>query len=695
MSSLSIASHAPSHPFPPQHMPPQQQMPPLAGRSYGGHRHSLSGGGVDPPWSHDLPQNQVNHNTGALRPLSAAETMQHIPHAPIRDPRRTPQPQVMPGVPEHRTSVPTPIPSSLLPGQAPQGYGEPRPHAHSFSGPSRPVVPPQHQSGSSYLHPSPAPTPPHHSNSAPPNTVPQPQSQPHYQMPASSYGAGGQQAPYDPRSASPYPQDPGQRQGGLPQPPSRSNSVPVQQPSPQPYLPPQGQGYYPDQEQDRSYTPRPNYPPQPQQTPPHASYPPVGGHSARHSYSGPPPLPPPSQTPPYSGGYDSRDQSPYGQAPASQGYQAPSSQPPREPTPNSQGYIPWYQQTQPSASASTPTSAPPPTQQNYQQGYQQASQPPPIPGARPQSVAPGPPAPPSRPSVGYYPSDELYVQQPPPSEPPRSHTPQASVAPWQQNQRPVSPQPPIPGSWQQPSISQSQGPGQGSYGYQAPSQGYENRYSSPAPPPPPRAPSPAYQAPPPQSYPSHPPPQQGYQGSDGYQQQQQPQQQPQQSTYGAAMSTSPQPYPPPMHTPSPYQNINTGSAASPPRAPAGWQSTIPPRATSPNPPQANGWNNQGHNQNPPPVQPARVPSPLPTQIGQDWRSYMQSLSTPGNPQPQSQDGQGRAQSPAPPPPPPSGQAQGQGGYYAPPPNLPSSLRPPEGWQSTLPTSNDGRHQWQR
>jgi hypothetical protein len=78
----------------------------------------------------------------------------------------------------------------------------------------------------------------------------------------------------------------------------------------------------------------------------------------------------------------------------------------------------------------------------------------------------------------------------------------------------------------------------------------------------------------------------------------------------------------------------------------------------------------------PPV-PARAPSPLPTQMGQDWRSYLQSLPTPGR-------------TPSPQPPPQQQQQQG----YAPPPSLPSSLKPPEGWQSSVPTSSDG-HQWKR
>jgi len=39
-----------------------------------------------------------------------------------------------------------------------------------------------------------------------------------------------------------------------------------------------------------------------------------------------------------------------------------------------------------------------------------------------------------------------------------------------------------------------------------------------------------------------------------------------------------------------------------------------------------------------------------------------------------------------------GHDQGQGNWYTPPPSLPASIRPPEGWKSTLPADGSG-HQW--
>ncbi|KAI9637599.1 uncharacterized protein MKK02DRAFT_43525 [Dioszegia hungarica] len=305
-----------------------------------------------------------------------------------------------------------------------------------------------------------------------------------------------------------------------------------------------------------------------------------------------------------------------------------SQQPP--PQPNASGYVPWHQQTQPSQS----------------NGYQHQPTPPPVPDYN--RPAPAPPAPP-RSAAGYYPSDELYAQQ-------RVTSP--APAPWQQQQQQQQYQQPEPHRQASPLPPANPAP-QSSYQQQQYGQ-YQQQQSY---------------APPESSHPGAPPgwqstmPQSSYSATP-------PPQQPYQSSY--------QPQPPPPHPRSP--------SPAPPQAPNGWQSqhyqqTAPPppgRTPSPAPPQPppNGWQSQPYQQQAPPP-PGRTPSPAPPPapgIKHDWRSYMQSLNAAGG------------RTPSPQPPPPQQGQQGQQDWYTPPPSLPTSIRPPDGWNAGTHVSQDG-HQW--
>jgi hypothetical protein len=70
----------------------------------------------------------------------------------------------------------------------------------------------------------------------------------------------------------------------------------------------------------------------------------------------------------------------------------------------------------------------------------------------------------------------------------------------------------------------------------------------------------------------------------------------------------------------------------------------------------------------------RSPSPSLNPGRQDWKAYMQGLG-----------GSLPPRSPSPQPPPKQ--------WYTPPPSLPASIRPPDGWRSTLPAQMSDGHQW--
>ncbi|EAL19688.1 hypothetical protein CNBG3160 [Cryptococcus deneoformans B-3501A] len=242
----------------------------------------------------------------------------------------------------------------------------------------------------------------------------------------------------------------GQREGYST--PTRSNIYPVPPAQDHQQSPPSSQGYYP---------------PQPPQTP--QSYPPQSSPTPQPYYQTLPPAhqqqPPLPPAPPQSYAYSQSSVLPHRQ---------PSPvPPPPQPQTNESGYVPWYQQTQsaqpqpqshtpypqshtpqpqshtplpqshtplPQSHTPLPQSHTPlpqshtPQPQSYpyaQQPYGQQPQhqdqqayhllppapqysqplppPPPVPERRPQPQAPAPP--PSRPSFGYYPSDELYLQR--------------------------------------------------------------------------------------------------------------------------------------------------------------------------------------------------------------------------------------------------------------------------------------------
>ncbi|WVR09462.1 hypothetical protein IAU60_006529 [Kwoniella sp. DSM 27419] len=327
--------------------------------------------------------------------------------------------------------------------------------------------------------------------------------------------------------------------------------------------------------------------------------------------------------------------------------------------PSNGGYVPWYQQTQSAVQAqSLAHPLPQPSHDSPYSDHQgpppdryQTPLPPPVPQSRPQPVAP----PPRPVSVGYYPSDELYARQ---------STPQ-----------PTAP-PPGQASWQSP---HSQPPHDQHYAYDpqrpqmfspaapntcAPTPPHGQHMAAPPPPqlphwqqPEPYPPNPSRTPVPQEQWGGHP----AQPTYDHYQQSSQraPSPQPPQNPYGRA--ASPQPQGQSYQLPYPVQGQQEP-----------WQATAQPM-----------------NQLAPPqggVPPAagRTPSPGPNPTAKtNWRAYMAGLSTTPN------GGIQPARTPSPQPPP---KDEPQGQWYTPPPSLPTSLAPPEGWQSTLPAQRNG-HQW--
>ncbi|KAL0247296.1 hypothetical protein I308_104332 [Cryptococcus tetragattii IND107] len=279
-----------------------------------------------------------------------------------------------------------------------------------------------------------------HSHSAPPIS-PAATTSGHYQVPSSSF-SGLAQPPADPRRASsPGPGYYAQQSAGQFQPQPQVNGA---------YASPVGGGYgeqqgYPASTRSNMYPVPPAqvhqqtppssqsyYPPRPPQT--LQSYPPPSSQTPQPYYQAPSPThqqrPPSNPPPPQS--------YPYSHSSALPHRQPSPAPPPPQPQTNGSGYVPWYQQTQSAQSQPTPQShTPQPQSYPYaQQSYVQQPQlqdqqtyhqrlppapqysqplpppppPPPIPEKRPQPQAPA--LPPPRPPVGYYPSDELYVQRP-------------------------------------------------------------------------------------------------------------------------------------------------------------------------------------------------------------------------------------------------------------------------------------------
>ncbi|OWZ37781.1 calcineurin temperature suppressor Cts1 [Cryptococcus neoformans c45] len=359
----------------------------------------------------------------------------------------------MPVPSQQDSRIPSTIPESLRPAGPPQLHQQ-------FSQPPSSFTPNQ------YHNQPQTPVPPLHSHSAH-SASPVSTTSGHYQVPSSSF-SGLAQPPADLRRTpspdpgyyaqqsagqfQPQPQSQvngayespigggyGQQQGYSTPTPTRSNVYPVPPTQDHQQPPPSSQGYCPPQPPQ---TPQP-YPPQSSQTPQ-----PFYQASSSPAHQQQPPLPPaPQQSYPYSQSLAVPHRHP---SPAP---------PPPLPQTNESGYVPWYQQTQsaqphpqsltpypqshtPQPQSLTPypqsyTPAPQshtPQPQSYpyaQQPYGQQPQvqnqqtyhqvppapqysqslplPPPVPERRPQPQAPAPP--PCRLSVGYYPSDELYVQK--------------------------------------------------------------------------------------------------------------------------------------------------------------------------------------------------------------------------------------------------------------------------------------------
>ncbi|GFZ50821.1 hypothetical protein JCM24511_08579 [Saitozyma sp. JCM 24511] len=649
MSSMSLGPTFSSRPLPSATPAPPSQNSSL--HAYAAHRHSVGGQG-DAPWATLLPQSQLPPApTPHPRPSSTndmasweyqqrLEALRHDAPTPIIQPglgqygNAPPQQSYNPFdsySQDHR--APSPVPSSLLPGQ-------PRPHAQSFSGATG-----THTS-SHYLQPSPGPTPPPQPNSAPPDAQPSG----HYQVPASSFPTLTQPMHEPQRAHSPGPGY--SHHSATTQHAPYANGVGYTPSTPQPDH--AAQGY----NADTSYG----------NTPARSnSYPPRQAHGEHHQYGHDqayqppnPSLPPqnmPSAAPPAS-------------LSQSHGYQGPSAGAGTDPS-NHGGIVPWYLQTQPQAPPlpQTPSQPPPSSSSQYPYQAQQPQQPqqgpPAVPEYRP---IPNPPPPPKH-SVGYYPSDELYAEQRRLSQPSQPIPP---LSQWQQ-------QVPVPAP-----ASSSFAPPQSSYDQQSQQ---PSPYPPPAaafspPQPPPRQPSPAPYRPHLDTTPSSHSP-------------------------GNWQSTIPpaQPYRAPSPSPTPNLTYN-------PPYQSQQDSSRPPRASSPLPPippqsqshmsQAPGeWQPQSSQRNTPshslappqpplrPISPIdsgtgpgtrRSPSPTPSAsipaTREGWKSYMQGLGTTLP-----------ARSPSPQPPPPAKE------WWTPPPSLPASIRPPEGWKSTLPAQTTDGHQW--
>ncbi|WRT68597.1 uncharacterized protein IL334_005575 [Kwoniella shivajii] len=665
MSAMSIGQSYASRPLAATPGPPPVSS--NIGHAYGAHRHSV-GGSIDAPWSSHLAQNQpAPAPTPHPRPMSSNDALPWEQIQRIEQERlqagATPMPRPNSGqgygavgnqqypqqslaIQNHR--IPSTIPESLRPAGPPQHEQHIPPRAQSFS--SHSIRPPM-TAAYPNLPPTPTPAQPLPPHSAPPIN---PSTSHHYQVPASSFGTLTQPVVDLHRAASPGPS----------------------------HYPLQPNGSYQDVNapQHSYHTPtRDNtYPPRPveyQQTPP------------------------PTQT--YSPAYDNSSQQPYQATPPPQqsgyAYGQSTQSPPRQPSvasSNDNGYVPWYQQTQ--SNMQLRHTPPPQSQSAYgqQNGVQYEQQPsvgeippsmsqypqplPPVPQSRPQ-----PPAPRRR-SVGYYPSDELYAQQRQ-----ESQTPQPP--PWQQGHQPrqsydqngydvqrqnafsplhstsYSPHPPQQPSYQ--AIATPSPPNQ--QNWQQPQQ-----YSAPQPPPTPHNATGYYlqQGPPSNQY--QPPPQNDYRATS-----------PRPSTHDYNRTSSPQPYgqggsqvgfngrspspQPPVQSHQPQQDPwQNRSQVPPPPIPS--NQLIPPTSTSQDPNRS--------------TSPSQSVNGNGNGVRTDWRSYMNSLASTG-----SGGGVMPARTPSPQPPPKDSRGQQQQ-WYTPPPSLPSSIAPPEGWRSTLPAQTDG-HAW--
>ncbi|WVQ79745.1 hypothetical protein IAT38_001845 [Cryptococcus sp. DSM 104549] len=628
MSSMSLGPSYSNRPLSSTPAPPLSHtpVPPAAstvGHGYGSHRHSV-GGPSDAPWGAMLPQSQpAPAPTPQPRPMSTNDAISWEQTMRLEADRlrasATPVPRPTSGQsyassqlyppqqsapPTNGYRAPSPIPESLRPAAPTQ---QPPLQHQPFSQP-----PP---SSLGYPGQPPTPAPPLHSHSAPdvhPGSVGG-----HYQVPSSSFGNLVQPPPaVDPRRASSpgpgyFPQQP-QQSGGY-QDPHQSQQAPVGQHGAGGYATPTRSSSYPVASQPWNQTPPPQsgyYPPgQQQQHQP---------HQPQHSLSYNQILTSPT-----------RDSSP-----------APPlvQQQPQQGQENGSGYVPWYQQTQPATQQQQQPSHG--SYGGYDQGQQQQQQyqpppppplhshhslpssAPPVPERRPQ---PQPPAPP-RPSVGYYPSDELFAQA-------------------QQRQDTVTPQPQAPGGWQAPQQPQQQ-QWQTPPATQSP---HQNSWQPPPPPQPSYTPAPTTpQSTPAGGYYNTPPPAQSYQRvaspqpiQMGYQPPHpqppvQSQSQPVQLDWqaqAAMRSASPIPPPPPLShsdTSSGFGAGGSGGAGGSVGAkPTDWRSYMsnlgvggaePARSTSPQPPPKDAWSG-GYGAPPKPPAPEGWRSTLPAQQdGHQWRA---------------------------------------------------------------------------
>ncbi|WVF67491.1 hypothetical protein IAT40_002247 [Kwoniella sp. CBS 6097] len=695
MSSMSLGQSYSSRPLaatPAPQPPPQHQQASYA-PTHGSHRHSL-GGPSDAPWAQMLPQSQPPPApTPHPRPMSSNDAVpweqaQRIEQERLRT-TATPMPR--PGSEQgygnplthqyahhHRASlsgvdhrVPSPIPESLRPGAPPEAMNNLPPRSQSFSQATPAPIP------APYPALSPAPIPPPHSNSAPPIS---PASSMNHHMPSHSFSALTQPVADPNRAPSPgpgyYQQQQQQQQqhqqvynGGY----QENQAGPSAQPA---YSTPPRRDTYPPRPQEYQQTP-----------------------AIAQTYS-----PAYGQIPPSGSQYDSAysQQAPqYAQNVATQTVIPQTVSPPQQSPANNNGYVPWYQQTQ----STTPAPPVPQAQPAYGQQYTQSpygqmspstSQysspgPPPVPQARPQPAAPPRPQ-----GVGYYPSDELYAAQRQESQTPQPPT----QAPWQAHQsRPSYDQQasydtqrqqaytPVPASSYSP--AQNNSPYQ--HGVTAPSpprqpswQQTQPQYSSSAPAPqPPQPPLPPFPNQPtayaPMSGTTGPPPTMSdhYRATSPH---------PQQSDYGRAPSPQPPTHDQYGHHQS--QNPSYGRAPSPqPMAqPQSYQPPYPSQTPIPPSQSPAQLIPAAHSTSPHPASdPGRAPSPSMSSAPnakKDWRSYMAGLSTTPN------GGIVPNRTPSPQPPPKDPQ---QGQWYTPPPSLPNSIVPPEGWRSTLPAQKDGHH----
>ncbi|KAK8854621.1 hypothetical protein IAR55_003360 [Kwoniella newhampshirensis] len=687
MSSMSLGTSFSSRPLSSTPAPSSQSS---VGHAYGAHRHSV-GGHSEAPWGPILSQSQpVPAPTPHPRPMSTSDAIawdqgQHSDVERLRA-AATPVPRPSSGqgyishpgpsytpVPRHSyqstdSRAPSPIPPSLRPAGPPH----PTLQHHPYS--AAPEIP------ISYPNPSPTPAPPPPSASEPPIS---PSTLAHYQLPTSSFSSLTQPVADLRRASSPGPGLHPAHSGGSYQPhnhtisapqraydatPLRSNSYPVSQDYQQmPPVPGHSQPTYGS-----------TYPPQQQSQPNHQPLP----HQNHHAYSqaSQPPVRQPSPAPPQPLGAD-------------------------------EGYVPWYQQTQ----SARPPSQPPYRQDEYGQPSQRPqygsqlppshytstpAPPPPVPERRPGQQPPPPPKPQA---VGYYPSDELYAQHRQDTGTPQlngwhpNHQSRPSydsgVVPYgsqhftasagqpssstfspppHQYQAPYqpAPSPPRQQSWQTSSQASN---------YGGPQNGHGQPTSSQLPPLPNHGSSNYYDSAPPHT-------------QDAYHRAATPQ--PPTNPYRQSPSPQPPVQNPYQRSASPQPGYDRGPSPQPPLPMHSYQ---PAHSKDPWQQQQKQQQQQQQFTGPdlshsPLPDPYRAPSPSPlhqTSSGTgvakgDWKSYMASLGTGGH---VGAGGSMPNRTPSPQPPP-----KDQGQWFTPPPSLPASIAPPEGWRSTLPAQTDG-HAW--